>query len=385
MKKIKIIGRYRSFFEDLFNTTINGYSFEVEPKKVYEIPKRSKKILLKIFNLRIFDFLGLFTSYQVVDESQAEYYFSYNRFVRGVTTKYIIYLENPLALVNYSRTKMFSKRTKKKVKAMVDDPALKKIVCMSKSCFNSFHEYYGDIADSKLTQIYPLFSNQKATKISNSPSAKSKVIILFIGATFVGKGGRELYKTIEILNNMYKTKTNPFLFQIVTKKSNIPAEIELSFQKYSNVEVIEFNLSREELQTLYNKADVFTLPTRYESFGMVFLEAMKGECALIGPDIYATNELIKNKENGFIFTPTIQAWNKKNMLVSSQYRKISKYNRTSNYDLNVVKFLTEKLLFLEENRDVLSNMKAKSKERSSNKDFQDHSIINKWGEVFSNK
>lgn len=61
MEKIKVVGRYRSFFIDLFDKNINNFKFEYSLDNKFEVPKKSKKILLKLFNLKMLDFLGLFT------------------------------------------------------------------------------------------------------------------------------------------------------------------------------------------------------------------------------------------------------------------------------------------------------------------------------------
>ena len=59
---------------------------------------------------------------------------------------------------------------------------------------------------------------------------------------------------------------------------------------------------REKLADLYNKADVFILPSLAESFGMVFVEAMACELPIIGGRTGGVPELIKN-ENGILIEP----------------------------------------------------------------------------------
>jgi glycosyltransferase involved in cell wall biosynthesis len=66
---------------------------------------------------------------------------------------------------------------------------------------------------------------------------------------------------------------------------------------------------QNNLGDYYSIADVFVLPSIYEGFGLVFLEAMACEIPCIGlrPDypkvIVANDEIIKNGENGFLIDP----------------------------------------------------------------------------------
>lgn len=60
--------------------------------------------------------------------------------------------------------------------------------------------------------------------------------------------------------------------------------------------------SKKELQVYYDKAKVFVLPSKWESFGLVLLEALSAGCYLIGSDkIPAIPDLIENTNYGQIF------------------------------------------------------------------------------------
>jgi glycosyltransferase involved in cell wall biosynthesis len=71
-------------------------------------------------------------------------------------------------------------------------------------------------------------------------------------------------------------------------------------------------VSDSELAALYNRSDVFALPARTvlngrepkgEGFGIVFLEAMAFGKPVIGPNIGAPAEFIRNGENGLMVDP----------------------------------------------------------------------------------
>ena len=59
-------------------------------------------------------------------------------------------------------------------------------------------------------------------------------------------------------------------------------------------------VDRERLRSAYVEADVFCLPTRFEPFGIVFLEAMFHGLPCIGPDAWAIPEIIEDGETGFL-------------------------------------------------------------------------------------
>lgn len=60
--------------------------------------------------------------------------------------------------------------------------------------------------------------------------------------------------------------------------------------------------NKKELQEYYNRAKVFVLPSKWESFGLVLLEALSCGCYLLGSDrIPALRDLIENGKYGQYF------------------------------------------------------------------------------------
>ena len=83
--------------------------------------------------------------------------------------------------------------------------------------------------------------------------------------------------------------------------SNVPGEIIKKYQKYNNIKFILPNINREELlRNYFSGADIFILPTRYDVFGMVFLEAMSCGLPVITVEEYATPEIVSDKTTGFL-------------------------------------------------------------------------------------
>ena len=59
----------------------------------------------------------------------------------------------------------------------------------------------------------------------------------------------------------------------------------------------------QRLLEAYTSADVFALPTRFEPFGIAFVEAMHFALPCIGPDAWAVPEIIADGETGFTVPP----------------------------------------------------------------------------------
>jgi glycosyltransferase involved in cell wall biosynthesis len=82
---------------------------------------------------------------------------------------------------------------------------------------------------------------------------------------------------------------------------------------------------QSELSNLYSICDMFLLPTNYEIFGMVLLEAMYFKMPIITTLNGGSSTLIENKKNGFICNLNIDLW--KNTIlenINSNNKEISK-------------------------------------------------------------
>lgn len=85
-----------------------------------------------------------------------------------------------------------------------------------------------------------------------------------------------------------------------------PSRVKLEELAESEGASVVFWGNRSQVQCFYEVADVFVLPSKYEGFGHVFLEALSSGCPVVGVKadppavVTATEEIITNGVNGFI-------------------------------------------------------------------------------------
>ena len=169
-----------------------------------------------------------------------------------------------------------------------------KLVCMSEACKKHLLEVYGETFDDKTLVQYPFMGSQKFVPLER----RGPLQLLFIGLQFRLKGGPELLQAFEGLPDQNVR---------LTVISFVPPEIKARYAKDSRIKFIN-PVSRQELINQYFPiSDILGLPTLYESFGMVVLEALSFGLGIISTDIYAMKEMVRDNINGRLLTHPIEA------------------------------------------------------------------------------
>lgn len=115
---------------------------------------------------------------------------------------------------------------------------------------------------------------------------------LFVGYTFNLKGGPDALKAFAMAR-----KRMPEL-ELVIVGPNHSSEMDQEGVIYAGAVT-----DREKLLEYYRNADLFLLPSRCDSFGFVFLEAMTQGLVCMGTSINAMPEIIAHGETGYIVEP----------------------------------------------------------------------------------
>lgn len=169
------------------------------------------------------------------------------------------------------------------------------VMTLSERLRRSFIEDFG-LKPDRVVAVYagPNFERGK-TPIRGPRDAHRPPTILFVGRQFERKGGDLLLRAFDTVR-----LTLPDARLLIVGPSEVP--------EIPGVECLGFlrkDVQEEDrrLHEAYANADVFCLPTRYEPFGIAYLEAMYFGLPCVGPDAWAVPEMIEDGTTGYIVPP----------------------------------------------------------------------------------
>ena len=149
----------------------------------------------------------------------------------------------------------------------------------------------------------PCVSDLKISRNDND------IRILFVGRLEARKGVDVLLDCIPEILEMHSNVS--FILAGDDSISSNGINYKLDFiEKNSNNKYVMDNVrfcgkvSDEELESLYKECDIFVSPSRYESFGLIFLEAMREGKPVIGCSTGGMVEVIENGFNGLLAKPS---------------------------------------------------------------------------------
>ena len=379
MKKIYVATRARGFLMRLFKKENPYFKFIYDDKKIYETNTKTRMFISRLAKSKIADHMGLIQRVKVRNK-ECDIVFSYNRFIHS-EKDYVIYLENPLALVHYSTNRNKTWLSKMKLKKYFNDPHLKAIICLSKACYNTIHNFYSIPKTIKVDQIYPYIpANSLTNPITIKHKCQKKELkCLYIASNFKLKGGEDI---LLAFNKLKESGINNIKLTIITKKDSLDKNLEKKINSNFNIKLYDFSFNNEDLNELYNESCILLNPTRQDSFPLVLLEAMKSGNAIITTDLYAITEMVENNYNGYLTYPKYRFFNYDNIPNEAVWNNRNKTIYSDYIDINIVDFLYKKLTYLNENRDILESMALNSFNKSNSGEFSEDFIIRKWKDIF---
>ena len=384
MMKIYFATRVRGFFKHLFAEPTIDAVISYSNNSIYELNNWKQRIVRIIARKPIFDTLGLIRAINARN-ADCDVYGSFNRFLKA-DKPYFVYVENPTALYHYRLDRGKSYLGHRKVCNMVNDSNLKHIVCMSQACKNTFEKLCCKLDDpSKLTQIYPLVpENPHVDKdmIIQRCHHDKEIKLLYIaqGIRFLSKGALEILKAFKDLkNNGY----DELSLTMVTSLSDISPDVLSEISSVAGINLLDFNLSYEDMQQLYASHNIFLMPTSDDSFNLTVLEAIKAGLPVIGSTLYAIPEMVKDSYNGYLTEPAYYFFDKECMPNPQVWnnRKETIYSGTCNE--RVAAFLYEKIEYLFKNREKLSELSINSLNKANSAPFSRVHIVNQWNQILS--
>jgi len=121
---------------------------------------------------------------------------------------------------------------------------------------------------------------------------KSQLQVVWVGKPTFAKG-------FDALMDLVNSASNDLFFHIVF--GNVSRDYPIEIIKGDNMRYYQ-NLSRKEMVNLYNKSDVCLSTSRYESFGLVPLEAMAcGTPVVVPQSVSSFAEYVRQGRDGFLY------------------------------------------------------------------------------------
>lgn len=172
-----------------------------------------------------------------------------------------------------------------------------RIFTMSERLRSTFIQDFG-IPGERVTTVGggPNFRRGAFPDVPPRPPAARRNV-LFIGRAFERKGGDVLLAAFERVRSVLPDAT---LTVIGPDRDGRDLGEGVEWIGFLNKDTPE---GMAALQKAYAEAAVFCLPTRFEPFGIVFLEAMYYRLPCVGPAHWAVPEIIADGETGLTYEP----------------------------------------------------------------------------------
>ena len=163
---------------------------------------------------------------------------------------------------------------------------------MSRALMDSFVSDFAQPAD----KVLPIHAG--ANNVPSTPDADAErgPVILFIGKDHARKGSSQLLTAFEIVREQIPAAELHIVGAIPpgADRPGVTAHGFISRRDPHGAQI---------LSTLLRRASVFCLPSLYEPFGVVFVEAMLAGLPCIGTSAWAMPEIIADGETGWLVPP----------------------------------------------------------------------------------
>lgn len=167
-----------------------------------------------------------------------------------------------------------------------------------------------------LFNAIPGLEISKKTDVKNDKTIK----ILFVGRLTKAKSITTLLEAIKELQN--RRLNEKFVLEIIGD-GELRKALENKVKNLDIENLVLFKGNKNNVDKYYQESDIFVLPSIWEGFGIVILEAFRAKLAIIASNIEGPSELIEDQENGLLFEPknSIQLANKIQELIENKEKR----------------------------------------------------------------
>ncbi|ABP49963.1 glycosyl transferase, group 1 [Pyrobaculum arsenaticum DSM 13514] len=150
--------------------------------------------------------------------------------------------------------------------------------------------------------------NLPCEHVNEEYGLEGKKVVLFVGRVTWGKGVHILLKAIKRLRDFYNVRdvkaliVGPLSGFYKSDKPSSYAQLLMSYAKANNLGVVfTGSIDSDMLRYVYSCSHVLVLPSYFEAFGMVLIEAMASGIPVIGSRAGGIPDIIEEGVNGFTF------------------------------------------------------------------------------------
>jgi glycosyltransferase involved in cell wall biosynthesis len=170
------------------------------------------------------------------------------------------------------------------------------------ACTAEFTSRFYRVSRQLIDVVYCSVDTQAFRPGPEAERAADQPTVLFVGNIAKNKGVQTVFEAVLRLRRKYPR----IRLQILGRGDD---DLEDQLRRRSRAEGTGLNVEfhgftgRERLPELYRRADVFCLPSQYEAFGLVYLEAMACGCPVVASAAGGGPEAVLDGETGIVVPP----------------------------------------------------------------------------------
>ncbi|MBU1173345.1 MAG: glycosyltransferase family 4 protein [Proteobacteria bacterium] len=359
-------GRVQNAQWDLINYPPRGYQFTTKTKKGLLDKIVDNSFMFNSFRLQVLDKalpLNLVkAALTTTTPKGTDMIYSYNHIVteRTPKTPWVVQVEWPHILIG-REPYWVSQRFLRKVEERLLGSNCKKIFTWTQAAKEALRMYpHGGVLQAKTEVIPPAMSSKPNIERTYN---KKIINLLFVGSIndihdFELKGGLEVMEATYALKENYKKIKGGYKIHL-TIRARVPRYLKEEASKGHTMEILDQQISKEKLDSLYREADIFVFPSHL-AHNHTPLEAMSYGLPVVTTYIGSTfGEYVEDGKTGLVGSPlesTVKYFTKGGLLRSETTERLQMVKEAQSPNYTTVEFLIKSMSKLIEDPELRKKM-----------------------------